>query len=80
MASTELDLGQRNPGVASDVIHTLVQRAFTRLAPAKVHTYLPILVVREVQAGLRDRSAAQPFRQERRESRPADGQGSCLSA
>ena len=58
MATTEIDLGLSNPGVAPDVIHTLVQRAYARLTPAKVHTYLPILVVREVQAGLRDGAAA----------------------
>jgi hypothetical protein len=57
MSATELDLGRSNPGVAPDVIHTLVQRAYARLTPAKVHTYLPILVVREVQAGLRARAA-----------------------
>jgi hypothetical protein len=57
MATTELDLGRSNPGVAPDVIHTLVRRAYARLTPAKVHTYLPILVVREVQADLRGQAA-----------------------
>jgi hypothetical protein len=58
MASTESDLGFHHPGVAAAEIHTLVQRAYVRLMPAKVHNYLPILIAREVQAELRDRHAA----------------------
>jgi len=58
MASTESELRYHNPDVAAAEIHTLVQRAYTRLMPAKVHNYLPILIAREVQAGLRDRHTA----------------------
>ncbi len=37
MASTEVQLTYSNPEVAPDVIHGLVQRAYARLTPAKVH-------------------------------------------
>jgi hypothetical protein len=57
MANTELRLAQHNPAVAPEVIHTLVQRSYHRLTPAKVHDYLPVLVSREVQATLRRRHA-----------------------
>ena len=55
MASTESDLRYHNPDIAAAKIHTLVQRAYARLMPAKVHNYLPILIAREVQARLRHR-------------------------
>jgi hypothetical protein len=58
MADTELRLARHNPAVAPDVIHTLVQKSYHRLTPAKVHHYLPILVSREVQATLRRRHVA----------------------
>ena len=58
MADAELRLAQHNPAVAPDVIHTLVQKSYHRLTPAKVHHYLPILVSREVQATLRRRHVA----------------------
>jgi hypothetical protein len=61
MASTELQLAQQNPAVSAEVIHTLVQKSYRRLTPAKIHSYLPILVSREVKATLRRRRvAAQP--------------------
>ena len=58
LAATELHLSDRNPAVAADVIHTLVQQSYDRLTPAKVHHYLPILISREVQAELRALQAA----------------------
>jgi hypothetical protein len=58
MESIEVELTSSNPDVDRELIHTLVQTAYNRLTPAKVHTYLPILIVREVQAGLRTRKAA----------------------
>ena len=57
MASTELQLSEHNPAVSPEVIHTLVQKSYRRLTPAKVHSYLPILVSREVQSTLRRRGA-----------------------
>jgi hypothetical protein len=58
MAATELQLAQQNPAVSAEVIHTLVQKSYRRLTPAKVHSYLPILVTREVMATLRRRRVA----------------------
>jgi hypothetical protein len=56
MASTESELRLRNPQVSPEVIHGLVQGAYAGLMPAKVHTYLPILITREVQDGLNART------------------------
>ena len=58
MADTERQLTQHNPAVPAEVIHTLVQKSYHRLTPAKVHHYLPILVSRDVQATLRRGHAA----------------------
>jgi hypothetical protein len=58
MASTEFQLSDRYPDVAIEEIHTLVQQAYSRLTPAKVHSYLPILVGREVRETLGTRRAA----------------------
>jgi hypothetical protein len=58
MASTETLLERDYPDVGANVIHALVQRAYTGLAPAKVHNYLPLLVVRDVRARLRAQAAA----------------------
>ena len=44
--------------VSAEVIHTLVQKSYRRLTPAKVHRHLPILVVRDVRATLRRRQPA----------------------
>jgi hypothetical protein len=53
MESTEVELRSSNPDVDRDEIRALVQTAYDKMTPAKVHTYLPILVAREVQDGLR---------------------------
>jgi hypoxanthine-guanine phosphoribosyltransferase len=58
MAETERQLTQHNPAVSAEAIHTLVQKSYHRLTPAKVHHYLPILVSRDVEATLRRRHAA----------------------
>jgi hypothetical protein len=58
MAATESGLGRDYPDVAPDVIHTLVQLSYNAMTPAKVHNYLPLLVVRDVRAQLRDRVVA----------------------
>ena len=49
MESTEVGLSSSHPDVDRDHIRALVQTAYDRLTPAKVHTYLPVLVAREVQ-------------------------------
>ncbi len=54
-SSTESELAVQFPGVSLDVIHCLVQESYDRLTPAKVHSYLPILISREVQTELRVR-------------------------
>jgi len=66
MAPTEFELSDRYPKVAPEVIHALVQRAYSRMSPAKVHRYLPILVAREVRATLdaRPRHRCGTFRSE----------------
>jgi len=53
MEITDLELSSGNPGVDRVMIHALVQQAYDRLTPARVHDFLPILIGREVQAGLR---------------------------
>ena len=58
MAATEIGLGHDYPRVAPDVIHALVQQAYRELTPAKVHSYLPVLVSRDVRARLRATTAA----------------------
>ena len=57
MASTESALRQRNPRVSPELIHGLVQHVYANLMPAKVHTYLPILISRQVQSRLNARPA-----------------------
>lgn len=58
MAATESQLATQNPAVPTEVIHTLVQKSYRRLTPAKVHRYLAILVSRDVKATLRRRRSA----------------------
>ncbi len=53
ITSSETELRRHNPDVDRDVIHSLVRASYDRLTPAKVRTYLPILVVREVNENLR---------------------------
>jgi hypothetical protein len=58
MAATEFGLSHDYPKVAPDVIHALVQHAYLGLTPAKVHSYLPVLVSRDVRARLGAPTAA----------------------
>ena len=53
MVSTESDLAYDFPEVAPDVIHSLVRRSYAAMTPAKVHSFLPLLVARDVRAQLR---------------------------
>jgi len=53
MASTEADLAYEFRDVDPQTIHTLVAEAYTSLTPAKVTSFLPILVRRIVQTRLR---------------------------
>ena len=53
ITSAEDELRRRHPELDDDVLHALVRAAYDRLTPAKVQTYLPILIAREVNADLR---------------------------
>ena len=53
ITSAEGALRSKHPELDDGVLHALVQAAYDRLTPAKVHTYLPILIAREVNADLR---------------------------
>jgi hypothetical protein len=55
---SEAELRRLEPAVDREVIHRLVQRSHDELMPAKVHSYVPILIVREVRDILRRRRAA----------------------
>jgi hypothetical protein len=52
MASVEATLGREFPSVAPDTIHGYVARSFDAMTPAKVTTFLPILVAREARTHL----------------------------
>jgi hypothetical protein len=58
IAWSEAELHRLEPEVEGEVIHTLVQGVYDDLSPAKVTSYLPILIVREVREILRSGSAA----------------------
>jgi len=58
IAASEAELLRLEPEVDGAVIHSLVQDVYDDLIPAKVHNYLPILIVREVRDILRGRHAA----------------------
>lgn len=55
LASAESELLARFPEVPGGVIHGLVVDSYRHLTPAKVHTYLPILIARSVRTQLRTR-------------------------
>ena len=58
ISASEAELRRLEPGVDSAVIHSLVQGVYDELSPAKVHGYLPILIVHEVRDILRHRRVA----------------------
>ena len=58
IAISEAELRRLEPQVDGEVIQHLVQTAYEELMPAKVHSYVPILVVREVRDILRGRHLA----------------------
>jgi hypothetical protein len=58
IAASETELRRLEPDTDSDVIHDLVQTAYDELMPAKVHSYVPILIVHEVRDILRGRQPA----------------------
>lgn len=58
LVSTESALSNRFPEVPSDVVHRLVQESYLSLTPARVQSFLPILITRTVQTALLSRRAA----------------------
>jgi hypothetical protein len=58
IATSEAELRRLEPEIDGEVIRGLVQTAYDELMPAKVHNYVPILIVREVRDILRGRQAA----------------------
>ena len=58
IAMSEAELSRLEPQVDGEVIQQLVRKANDDLMPAKVHSYVPILVVREVRDILHGRYAA----------------------
>jgi len=53
MASVEAELADEFRDVDPHTIHTLVAEGYASLTPAKVTSFLPILVIRRVQTRLR---------------------------
>ena len=53
ITAAESQLRQRYPDVEGDLVHASVTAVYDRLTPAKVRTFLPILIVRQVSDDLR---------------------------
>ena len=49
VSRSEAELARLEPHVDSDVIHRLVEQTYEDLMPAKVRSFLPILIVHEVR-------------------------------
>jgi hypothetical protein len=60
MASVEAELADEFRDVHTDTIHALVTQGYAGFTPAKVTSYLPILVIRQVQTRLRLDSVGDP--------------------
>jgi len=58
ITASEAELHRREPEVDEGLIHGLVQTAHDELMPAKVHNYVPLLIVRQVRDILRGRTVA----------------------
>jgi len=58
ISMSEAELRRLEPNIDSGLIHRLVQQTYDELMPAKVHSYVPILVVREVRDILHGRHSA----------------------
>ena len=53
------ELSRLEPSIDLGILRQLVQQSYEELTPAKVHNYLPILIVHEVRDILHDRQHAQ---------------------
>jgi hypothetical protein len=60
ISASEAELRRLEPQVDSEVIHRLVHQTYDELMPAKVHNYVPILIVHQVRDILRGRQSAAP--------------------
>jgi hypothetical protein len=58
IAASEAELRRLEPEVDEGVIQGLVQTAYEELMPVKVHTYVPLLIVRQVRDILHGRPVA----------------------
>jgi hypothetical protein len=58
ISASKAELHRLAPDIAEGVIEGLVQVAYDDLMPAKVHSYVPILIVHEVRDILRGRRPA----------------------
>jgi hypothetical protein len=58
IAASEAELRRLEPQADEAVIQGLVQIAYDELMPAKVHNYVPLLIVRQVRDILRGRPVA----------------------
>ena len=58
LAASEEELHRLAPDVDGEVIEGLVQTAYDELMPAKVHSYVPILIVHQVRDILHGRKSA----------------------
>jgi hypothetical protein len=58
VAASEAELHRLEPQVDEAVIQGLVQTAYDELMPAKVHNYVPLLIVHRVRDILRARPLA----------------------
>ncbi len=58
IAAAEAEVRRLQPEADDAVIQDLVQTAYDELMPAKVHSYVSILIVHQVRDILRDRQRA----------------------
>jgi hypothetical protein len=58
LAASQAELHRLAPDVDDGIIERLVETAYDELMPAKVHSYVPILIVHQVRDILRGRPTA----------------------
>jgi hypothetical protein len=58
IAASEAELHRLEPQADEELIHGLVRAASDELMPAKVHNYVPLLIMRQVRDTLCGRMAA----------------------
>jgi len=58
LAASEEELHRLAPGADEGVIEDLVESAYDELMPAKIHSYVPLLIVHQVRDILHGRKSA----------------------